>query len=155
MSEQTNDVAVSNGRHAIGLEALQVARLRDKVEVDGYPGYFLVQEITYIERMGYRNRKSAQIAKKQAAAQGGTVEEDDNTLLIPYIVALGWIKDDGSKVCEHPEGGATLVAQLPSRVTMALYNRIGQLSEFLEEERKDAGKDLSGTPSESGGTASA
>jgi hypothetical protein len=135
----------ANGRRALGLEAINVPRLTDRVEVPGYDGYFRVQELTFDERISVAQAEGTEEAKKAG-----------NKLLIPRLVALGWIDDDGNRIIDSPlVGGGEAVAKLPTRVVMAMHNRIGEMSVISKEASEELGKDSPTTPSASGGSPSA
>ncbi len=143
MSEQTPG---TNGRRVYGLDAGEKPRERRELVIPGYEdGVFIVQEITYQERMD-----AAGMSKAEPRNGKGPAQSSDDKLLIPRIVAQGWIDESGRKVVEHPEGGSHLIARLGSRVVMTMFNNIADLSAFSPEAREDLGKDSKAMPSASG-----
>lgn len=139
----------TNGRRAIGLEAIRYARETRRVEVEGFDGYFRVQEITY----GDRTQATLMGLNGRNGKAGPKVEGDapPDVMFVPRIVAMGWVNEDGSLVVDSPVGGAEQVAKLPSRAVSAMYDVIIEISGMKAEAREEAGKDLSGTPAASGG----
>lgn len=132
----------TNGRRAIGLEAITKPRKTEYVEIDGYDGPFKVREVTYGERIAAVN-----MGKKDNKDGDGY----GDTMFMPRIIAYAWINDDGSLVVESPVGGAEQVAKLGSAAVLGVYKRIADMSAFGEESRADMGKDLERTPTASGG----
>lgn len=133
-----------NGKRALGLEALKVPRRTGTVEVEGYDGYFRLQELTFDERISVSALEGTDEAKRNG-----------NRLVIPRIVALGWINDDGSRVIPDLVGGGEAVAKLTSRAVMAMHAKITELSAASKEASEEMGKASSPTPTASGGSPSA